>query len=587
MKNRGKSASLQIVRYGDSDTPWVEVVGDLSSAQQRKLERIGFSRVKEGRSWAYLDAFGRRNASARRVEEVLSAQGIVANVVEYVSESSVDESVESDGVDVIGASGQESEFDEKIARIWNALDAFCAYMERFDVRIKSLQDGILAVQQHARRRHYESERRILALGERIAVLNRQLACLADERHPEAGREILVKQPPERFRSAGREVVLDVARNIPVAALPEEDVRQRTLRHLMEYLGYPSSVLGSEWALRRRFADSADRADILIMWARDSGGDELEFAAVVECKRPGWPLNDDVWDQVTRYAAKVGARVAAITDGELLLTRVRTEGEKYLPVDRFPAFHSLQMGRLPPEVYEVSRGIRRPTYDDLIEGEWSIEYDEIAASGPGDADMQRCISYVNIASLLMDSSDVALPRSLGDGWKLTRDRGLIDTNFGNAGYTSHAYAGLYRGLILEDPDGGTVLPLLRVWSAQYGERGPPTPILAVAFHRVDERKRNHALQLNLAKHLLVKEERVHVVHDGRIALGEGGAISGADTRRFIASVMPEVLRDDQIEFGSLPNNRLIHWDDFLPIAVRLIRYALACENVRTQARKSRK
>lgn len=114
----------------------------------------------------------------------------------------------------------------------------------------------------------------------LAVCDRKVGWLADERHPDAGQRILVSAPPERLRLGGREVVIDLARNAPVATLPEEEVRQRVLRHLIDYLGYPPKVLGSEWALRRQSRELSERADILVMWPCEEGGNSLVFAAVV-------------------------------------------------------------------------------------------------------------------------------------------------------------------------------------------------------------------------------------------------------------------------------------------------------------------
>lgn len=282
-------------------------------------------------------------------------------------------------------------------------------------------------------------------------------------------------------------------------------------------------------------------------------------------------------------------MVAITDGDRLLTRVRDRQGSYAPADRFPPFHSLQAGRLPPVVYEKPRGVRRPTFAAIRDGNALDGYqEEDLPAEPEATPPERMVPYLNLVSLLLDTSELAEPGALGDGWQLVQDRGLIDTNFGNAGFTSHAFQGYYRGLKLLDAEGNACLPLLRIFAANYSDHRPRVPMLAVGFHRVvDGRsKHNHALQLNLERNLLIEGKHVRLVHQGRIGLGEGGGVSGATTRALIAGRHPDLVDGERIEFGTLPNDRLVRWDDALPVFLRMIRYALACEEVRGIAREDR-
>lgn len=90
------------------------------------------------------------------------------------------------------------------------------------------------------------------------------------------------------------------------ATPEEKVRQWFIEYLHASRGVPYHLMNSEVALT--FGSKKYRADIVIF--DHSGAPE----AVVECKRPGVPLSEEVARQALRYSSILSVRTIWLTNG---------------------------------------------------------------------------------------------------------------------------------------------------------------------------------------------------------------------------------------------------------------------------------
>lgn len=87
-------------------------------------------------------------------------------------------------------------------------------------------------------------------------------------------------------------VLDVYRKRFVKLTPEEEVRQRFARYLVEEKGYPASLIMTEYSLKVN--KLSRRCDILVH--KPAGIPAL----MVECKAPEVSISQASFDQVARY-----------------------------------------------------------------------------------------------------------------------------------------------------------------------------------------------------------------------------------------------------------------------------------------------
>jgi len=111
----------------------------------------------------------------------------------------------------------------------------------------------------------------------------------------------------RYRKDGENLmVLDVYRKRFVTLTPEEEVRQRFARYLVEEKGFPASLLMTEYALKVN--KLSRRCDIL---AHKPAGHPV---LLVECKAPAVNINQATFDQVARYNMAFRVRYLIVTNG---------------------------------------------------------------------------------------------------------------------------------------------------------------------------------------------------------------------------------------------------------------------------------
>ncbi len=106
---------------------------------------------------------------------------------------------------------------------------------------------------------------------------------------------------------GKQLILDVFRKKYVALTPEEEVRQRFARYLVEEKGYPASLIQTEYTLKLN--GMVRRCDILV--DRPAGTP----AVLVECKAPGVKISQDTFDQAARYNMVFKLKYLMVTNGK--------------------------------------------------------------------------------------------------------------------------------------------------------------------------------------------------------------------------------------------------------------------------------
>jgi hypothetical protein len=116
-------------------------------------------------------------------------------------------------------------------------------------------------------------------------------------------------PAYEFRTReieGRRFVLDIFRKKYVMLTPEEEVRQRFARYLVEEKQYPASLMMTEVALKLN--EMSRRCDILVH--KPAGNP----AVLVECKAPGVKVTREAFDQAARYNMIYRVKYLMVTNG---------------------------------------------------------------------------------------------------------------------------------------------------------------------------------------------------------------------------------------------------------------------------------
>ena len=138
----------------------------------------------------------------------------------------------------------------------------------------------------------------------------------------------------RYRTEGEmRLVLDVYRKRFVKLTPEEEVRQRFARYLVEEKGFPASLIMTEYSLKLN--KLSRRCDILVH--KPAGHPAL----LVECKAPEVKISQASFDQVARYNLAFKVSYLIVTNGlKHYCCLIDFETEKITFLKEIPAYESL-------------------------------------------------------------------------------------------------------------------------------------------------------------------------------------------------------------------------------------------------------
>ncbi len=101
-------------------------------------------------------------------------------------------------------------------------------------------------------------------------------------------------------------VLDIFRKRYVMFTPEEEVRQRFARYIIEEKEFPTALIMTEYSLKLN--EMVRRCDILVH--KPAG----HPAVLVECKAPEVKITQNTFDQVARYNLVFNVKYLMVTNG---------------------------------------------------------------------------------------------------------------------------------------------------------------------------------------------------------------------------------------------------------------------------------
>jgi hypothetical protein len=133
---------------------------------------------------------------------------------------------------------------------------------------------------------------------------------------------------------GKRFVLDIFRKKYVMLTPEEEVRQRFARYLIEEKGYPASLIMSEVSLKLN--EMTKRCDLLVH--KPAGTP----AVLVECKSPGVKIGPGTFDQAARYNLVFRVKYLMVTNGlKHYACALDFEKKKVHFLEELPAYSALE------------------------------------------------------------------------------------------------------------------------------------------------------------------------------------------------------------------------------------------------------
>lgn len=390
--------------------------------------------------------------------------------------------------------------------------------------------------------------------------------------------------PDILVRNGLNCYLDGIRGYLVHATPEEAVRQQTVLWLKHSLRVPHHLIRTEFNHRRH--GGYGRSDILVL---HPSGNAQRASLVVECKRPGFPLEERARHQVTRYASQVAASFCALTNGDEVAAfhrAPRTRDWRQIEVPRWSELLSGDVRFAPPP--EAGERWRWSHYGSRLKMKLRLRdsSDILRRVVGADSEWHVGAFACNLYDLLVYERD-ALPRPVEDERiVLLQDLGIHDRYFGNAAGGSWP-SDEYRSFLVLDKHRSAhqvvsllVSSSLKTKNHPVFKNSPGRTYLVVA---VDEGQRSHlSLQACLDNTITegdVLGGKVTLLHNAALTTGRRGSVARRKVLEFISKSAPHLVRDGRVLLGTLPSDRHILWKDASDCLLRTVRYALVRDELR--------
>lgn len=384
---------------------------------------------------------------------------------------------------------------------------------------------------------------------------------------------------EYYRN-NKKCIFDPIREILILETPEEVIRQKFIKYLINDLKVPKNKIKVEVPMCHFQKGAKGRADIVVYGEDDDGINIPIF--IVECKAPNIPLIDEVWNQVEKYDEILCTGLIVITNGNYTYASLwDNEDETYYLIENIPEYNKL----LENENFKVIKNNyekwKRPNFNELTSKENIDLFFDFGWIGK-DTEEKLYPLIMNLAGFLHDETIELIPANKNVINII--ETGHRYTSFGNA--AGGSFTGDYRYFILKDCYSNNQIISISIFGLfkctndpVFGNRKGNTT-LVVAIDDFD--KRHNSLELNMDRYTIVDGNKYTIWHDGTLTVGKGGAAKRKDVIDYIKNVDSSMVNnEDKIIIGSLDCSKEINWNqestkDFI---INIIKYAILRDEFR--------
>ena len=340
----------------------------------------------------------------------------------------------------------------------------------------------------------------------------------------------------------KECIFDIIREMLVVKTPEEIVRQKFVRYLIEELKVPKSKIELEVPMSHFKKHAKGRADIVV-YGENNQGFNIPII-VVECKAPNISLTDDVWFQVYKYDEILETSLIIITNGDFTYGATWDEDYKeYYFVEELPKYKYILSKENFKYIQDDSEGWKRPNFNEITDKENIDKFLEFGWLEEG-TKIDLIPLIMNLGGFIFDTEVRCSPSKI-DKINIIED-GHRFTSFGNAG--GGWWTGDFRYFILECKKSTNQIISISILGSY----------LVVAIDDFD--KRHNSLQLNLNKYAKKDGDKYIIWHDGTLTVGRSGAAKRKEVIEYIKMKEPSLVSDGKnIILGTFECDREINWD----------------------------
>ena len=346
--------------------------------------------------------------------------------------------------------------------------------------------------------------------------------------------------------------------------PEEIVRQAFINYLCKEKGYPLQSILVERPMCDYKAKAVGRADIIIV---DADKNPL---CVVECKREGEFITENIWSQVLTYSEIVKSPSVCIVNGNTAAFLGADGNDDPFHLPEFPHYTNLVEFDF-DEIFDYTHEAYK-NLDAVDESYKILQNNAIIGYNTDEIYYPFLVKFFNLLY-----SDAQIIFEEGS----TLDLGIAEKKFGNS--SGSGYPGTYRSFLRDNENSVVSLAI----SSTTGGPGHPeyTTLLFAVQENIPGKTNNHlSLQLRVEKHIELVNTEAIITHDGTITIGKMGPGKRKELLKFVLAHKPELLRGDKVYLGKLNYNEEIN-----PVSPETQKFITNCIDyalIRDKFRKSK-
>lgn len=393
--------------------------------------------------------------------------------------------------------------------------------------------------------------------------------------------------PNIYKRNGKKCFLDLIRKKLILKTPEEIIRQKIIKFLIQRMNVPEAMIAVEIPMSYYKKEAKGRADIIVSAVNDKK--ESVPILIVECKATSVPLTDDVFEQVARYNNIVEADTVIVTNGnKFIINTLDPEVDRYRELKELPTYKELVNRNNLNFVDKKDASWQRPDFRAYDNPEVYGEFMVYGAIGIK-TDEEFIPFIINLMGLFLDETTSIEPQVLSEV-SIVKDGGVRYTSFSNS--AGGSWPGLYRYLIVEEDQGSNQIISLSIFSNsgckdhQKYENRKPKSVLVVAID--DFEKSHNSLQLNLNRFTSINSDILTFFHNGALTVGNLGRVKNKEVINFVRQRAPELVDDnDRVYLGKLDNSQEFDWqqEQIKSFIGKIIKYALVRDEFRAKKQTS--
>lgn len=350
--------------------------------------------------------------------------------------------------------------------------------------------------------------------------------------------------PEIIQNGIAKRYFDPIRKKGINVTKEETIRQQVLRYLLDVIMVPEEMIVSEDHMAHYDKSATMRADITVRNRNDT-------LLIVECKEPNVPIDGEPIKQLFGYNEIMKSKYLLLTNGDDSYVFQRGADNKYESIMQLPTFDIINSGEKVDIIKFNKKTVKRPTISEMNDQKVIEQYRNDGMYLGVNTKDDIAPFALNLMWGFIDNEH-KIEYKQAYGIEIMQDLGLADMTLTNA--SGGKFPGRYRHFVVRDRNGDDCLLSFAVLGtyAESKTKGGYTSLIC----GVDRSSQSIArLELRVDACCNIGRHSTYLFHNGIRSRKKCQT-----TIAYVSSICDALVKDNMIELGYFPNDKLIKTND---------------------------